>query len=125
MAGDVAGKERRLYPQNLQPIVREKELTGDAIERQNLVDKSVVHPTRRGDVELQVRLLPGAQLHDAVGRDVRDAMEPIRHDLPLKFRIDPHDHLTRAERGDDIVDADFALARIVAEGARCRRLRRA
>src|SRR6476646_1469226 len=89
-AGDAAGKESPLEIEDLQPVLGEKELGGDLVEGQHLVDEGVIKPGRGIDIHLEMGLLPTGKLDDAVRGHVWRAMESVGYNVLPEMRVDPH-----------------------------------
>ena len=83
--------------EDLEAIVGEEQLAGDSIEGQDFVDKGVIHSRRSIDVDLEMRLLSGAELHDTVRLHMWSVVEAIRHDMFPETRFDPDDRFARFE----------------------------
>ena len=106
--GDVGIPSQRAAEKNaakisdLQPIVCVQQPTGDAVERQRVSKKDVVHTTAAIHLDLQTRVFTAAKLINAIGGNCRRAPEFVwRHSL-RKLRVDPENRLGRIQRAFDI-----------------------
>ena len=72
---------------------------GDPIERQDFVDKGVIHSRRCIDVDLEMRLLPGAELDDTLCLHMWSVVETIRNHMFPKPGLDPEDRFRRLQSG--------------------------
>ena len=89
VAAHVSRKKRAAKIDKLQPVVCEKKSPGDAIERQSLAQKSVVHAVGCIDRDFEPRILAAAKLVNAVCSNIGRLPEFIRHNRLPQRRVNP------------------------------------
>ncbi len=94
VAVDVAGEELALDFAELKAIVREEKTPGNAIDRQRLAKKDVIHSGGRIDRQFEV-IVRRAEMNDAVHHDVGRLAELVGRDFLEELRLDPEDRFGR------------------------------
>src|SRR5882724_252996 len=100
-------------------MVGEEKPAGDPVERQGLIEKAVIHPGRRIDLDLDVVVL-AMKMKDAVDDEVRWMPEFVVDDFLEIFRIDPDDRFGQSKRALNVFKADFVVREIVGDRAGAR-----
>src|SRR5207249_11755108 len=96
-------------------VVGEEQPSGDAVERQRLSKKTVIHPIGAIDRDLQMCVLATTKLIQAIGRNSGRMPKSVRHNGFPDLRVNPKNHLSGLQRTFDLRDAHLVFLKIVGE----------
>src|SRR5919201_3332822 len=116
-AANGSGEQSGFKIENLQPLLCEQEMAGDAFERQSFAEEHVVDAARCVDGDVDARVLAALELIDAVGRDVWRMTEFVWDDRFPKLWVNPKNRFRRTQGCFDVVDPNFVMFEIIGEAS--------
>src|SRR5262245_20075675 len=98
-AVDCSGEEGAVYLTQLETIVREQQVGTDALERESLAEKHVVHSRGSISGDFEMGVLAAMKLNHAVRGQVWRLPKFVRSNRPGQLRINPIDDFGRPQTG--------------------------